>query len=498
MNAFDLAGAAPRPLPKWLPPLGGLLAAGTVALFACRLPLLHTISWGELIASAAACVLEVLLASATTVWAICAISPRAIAPDTRRFALRTSLPVLWIAPLALLIRENSPWAVVMTAMLVASFVKSVGLPQDSGWPEFQDSGIQEPQAQESRIIDPNRNPFSPLESAPPFRRQVFGGGAALCAEAGIGAAFAGYPFTSVVLVSAASAVWTWSYTKIAFPESGRRASSSPSSHAMLIVALAIVISAAALLPYLPHAFGVGGFGVPSRFHARRGFPQGELGGPRSRENTFEASAGPTTEGDPGIVLLPDKLTRTKLVAPAPIIATAPLTGHSSASPLVIPFDGVYWFFKAPDLHPPRTSRQAHGSPELLDIRSTDRRPLSMEARESLGSMIDLSCCSKIQVAIRNADHYPETVSLELVLINTAVPGTPSQSLGTMMVKSTRPWKLYDEPAAPANETLNFVIPAKSSLRRFDEVRIVFRIDAARADAGPKIAIDHLVLVPRGL
>ena len=68
----------------------------------------------------------------------------------------------------------------------------------------------------------------------------------------------------------------------------------------------------------------------------------------------------------------------------------------------------------------------------------------------------------------------------------------------MMVKSTRPWKLYDEPAKPVSETLNFVIPAHASIRRFDEVMVVFRLDAARADAGPKIAIDRFVLVPRGL
>ena len=123
---------------------------------------------------------------------------------------------------------------------------------------------------------------------------------------------------------------------------------------------------------------------------------------------------------------------------------------------------------------------------------------TMEAHEHLGNMLDLDCCSKIQIAIRNADHYPETVSLELVLINASVPGKPSQSLGTMMVKSTRPWKLYDEPAKPVSETLNFVIPTHASIRRFDEVMVVFRLDAARADAGPKIAIDRFVLVPRGL
>ena len=194
---------------------------------------------------------------------------------------------------------------------------------------------------------------------------------------------------------------------------------------------------------------------------------------------------------------PNQLTHTKLVAPAPIIANSPLTAHGAATPLVIPFDGVYWFFKAPDVHPPRSSRQAHGSPEMLNIHSTDRRPLSMEAHDNLGSLIDLNCCSKIQIAIRNADPYSETISLELILIDSSLPGKPSQSLGRVTVKSKRTRNLYEEESS-TRETLNFVIPANPAIRRFDEVKIVFRLDAFRADDGAKIAIDHLVLVPRGL
>jgi hypothetical protein len=48
------------------------------------------------------------------------------------------------------------------------------------------------------------------------------------------------------------------------------------------------------------------------------------------------------------------------------------------------------------------------------------------------------------------------------------------------------------------ETLNFAIPPGASLRHFDEIRIIFRLDRARADAAARIAIDHLVLIPRGL
>ena len=121
----------------------------------------------------------------------------------------------------------------------------------------------------------------------------------------------------------------------------------------------------------------------------------------------------------------------------------------------------------------------------------------MEAHQNLGSRIDLNCCSRIQVAIRNTDRYPETVSLELILTDTSLPKRPSQSLGSIKVRSTRPWGLYgDRPAV--GETLTFEVPARSAINRFDEVTVVFRLDPARADFGAKIGIERFVLVPRGL
>jgi hypothetical protein len=487
VNTFDwVEGSAPSPLLKWLPHIAGLLAAGIVAAFVCRWPLVHSLSPSELIRLAVENVLEVSLTSAVTVWALCAILPRAMGLDARRLIRRTSFAALWLAPFALFVHENSAWATVIAAVLVASLVKSYRLLQDG------------PVLEQSLFLSLERTPFGLTESSPCFRRQAAGAGAALCAQAGAIAAFAGYPLTSAVLVGVSSAVWTWSFTKDAPSDSQPFSSPSRSAlRALLIAALTIAFTAGGLIKYLQHTYGIRGYGVPSRYHSRHAFSPGDQRGPADRQKPAKGSLAPAGEGDSGIILWPKKPAYTKLVAPAPALGNGLRTNHRRADPLVIPFGGVYWFFKAPDAHPPRNSRQAQGSPEVVDIRSTDRRPLSMEAHENFGSMIDMDCCSKIQIGIRNADRYPETVSLELVLINTSLRGKPSQSLGKMMVKSTRPWTLYEE-RPPASETLNFVIPAHPSIRRFDEVMIVFRLDAARADAGPKIAIDRVVLVPRGL
>ena len=483
MTAFDAVSIAPRTLPKWLPPVGGLVAAAIVASIVCRLPFSRSLSFSELIGLAVQSVLEIFLTTAVTVWILCAVSSQTVALEARHLILRTSLNALWFAPLVLFIRENSPWLAATTAVLVPGVVKSARLLRPPGSTEGQDAPL----------LDPRSNAFSLLDSSPGFWRQVCGAGAALSAQTGALAALAGYPFKAALLVGVSSAVWSWPLTG----EDNRTSSASlqSKSRTLLIVSLAIIFTAGALVRFLRPMYGVSRFGFPNfaPYASSRGDRRGEQGRRRLPEDSVAAAA----EGDRGVILLPDTQTHTRLVAPPPVVEDALVPSRGSAKPLEIPFEGVYWFFRAPDVHPPRTSREAHGSPEMLDIRSTDQRPLLMEARENLGSMIDLACCSRIQVAIRNADHYPSTVSLELVLINSTTPGKPSQSLGTAMVTSKHPWKWNDK-SPPANETLNFALPAKPSLRRFDEVRIVFRIDATRAETGPRIAIDRLVLIPRGL
>jgi len=482
-NLLTIRPSEPRSGLKWLPQIGGLLAAGIVSSFACRLPLLHSLSPGEILGSAIACVLEVLSAAAVTVWLLCAIQPQTTALETRRLIQRTSIDALWLAPLALFIRDDSPWAMAMAAVLVASVVKSFrSLHNSSAATDGDESSSQ------------NGVTLSLPQLPSRFWRQVSSAGAALCAQTAAFAALGGYPLTASLLAGASSAVWTWSFTHDSLPDN--RHLSSPSSRKLLTVALAIIFTAASLMRYLPHTFWIRGHGIPSPNHAHQEFAPADRRAEPARAKAFEGSEFPD-KGDLGIILTPDQLTHTKLVAPPPVMGNGLLTSHRITTPLVIPFDGVYWFFKAPDVRPPRRSRQAQGSPEMLDIHSTDRRPLSMEAHDHLGTLIELACCGRIQLTIRNADPYSETVSLELILVNSTLPGKPSQSLGRVMVKSKRTWNI-DGQQPPTHETLNFAIPANPAIHRFDEVKVVFRLDAFRADDGAKIAIDRFVLVPRGL
>ena len=464
--------------------ISALTFAGAIAATACRLPSKRFSSWSELWAAALVRMLAVAIASMGAAWAFSALSPNLSRGSSRRVVLETSLNALWLAPLALFIRENSIWAIATAALAAVLATQSLR--------GFQ-SSLASAGAEESLLFSlrPDTLPLS-FKHAPQISTL-----AALCVQTGILAAFAGNSFSAALLVGIAFAAWTWSYVGDAPISDRQHFRSAAEARSLMLVTLTFLFVMGALFPYLQTSRGYGRFGVSIGNH---GWPPGGTGHHRGQPiqvTSPERSAATASEGDAGIVLLPFTQRVTKLVAPTPLQLTALRTSGRSADPLIIPFNGVYWFFKAPDVQPPKTSRQARASPETVEIRSTDRRPLSIEAHDYLGNLIDLSCCSRIQIAIRNADRYPETVSLELVLVDTSVPNRPSESLGRMMVKSTRPWNIYGKPA-PASETLNFSIPQRASLHRFDEVRIVFRLDRARADAGPKIAIDHFVLVPRGL
>ena len=118
----------------------------------------------------------------------------------------------------------------------------------------------------------------------------------------------------------------------------------------------------------------------------------------------------------------------------------------------------------------------------------------MEARHKLEQPIALDCCSSIQLAIRNADRFPNTITLELVLINNEMPGEPSVTLGRELVLSQP--DLRKDPPVPMAETLTFAVPAVAPLSSFNELKIVFWRDRRRADQSAKVAIDRFILMPR--
>jgi len=125
-----------------------------------------------------------------------------------------------------------------------------------------------------------------------------------------------------------------------------------------------------------------------------------------------------------------------------------------ADPVSIPFYGAYWFFKASEKTLPADAVESRGDPDSMSCKTTDFSPISMEARQNFGSLIDLSCCRAIEVVISNGDRRPGTVAVELILSNTRLRGQPRQSLGILPVNSTQHWFPGDD-RPPVTDVLSF-------------------------------------------
>lgn len=198
-------------------------------------------------------------------------------------------------------------------------------------------------------------------------------------------------------------------------------------------------------------------------------------------------------GYAGVILRPEDEHKAIYLAPPPDwLSHRPNLNRST--PLVIPFTGVYWFFKPPNIQPPRHSFETRGSPAKVSLHSSDRYPLLMEAHQNLGGFMNVNCCAEIQVVISNADPHPETVGLEVRLINTRYRSGRFQSIGGKVIPSKAP----DEatPNAPVQQVLRFQIPHISAIRSFDEIAILFHLDPRRGGKSARIAIERFVVVPR--
>jgi hypothetical protein len=195
---------------------------------------------------------------------------------------------------------------------------------------------------------------------------------------------------------------------------------------------------------------------------------------------------------PGVILWPEVQPVTLIVPPLPSTGAGYAT---PAHPLSIPFGGEYWMYRSLMFkRPPPNSYFQRGTPAHMSFSTTDHWPLQMEAHQKLKQDIDVSCCGKIQIAILNADKFPGTVSLELMLVHTQFSASATEALGSAQVLSTP--NLKADPVAPVPETLDFVVPVDGPLRQFNELQVVFRRTRQRADKSARISIDRFILVPR--
>jgi hypothetical protein len=92
--------------------------------------------------------------------------------------------------------------------------------------------------------------------------------------------------------------------------------------------------------------------------------------------------------------------------------------------------------------------------------------------------------------VRNADPYPGSISLEVILENTSLGDFHWQSLGVLPILSRA------DADNPMLETLSYKIPPHPKIQQFDELTIRFQRASYRATKSAKLAIDRFFLVPR--
>jgi hypothetical protein len=264
-----------------------------------------------------------------------------------------------------------------------------------------------------------------------------------------------------------------------------------------MTAAAFVFTLIALLPYLKVS----------------PFPGGPFRGLRGKPTPLAAGAVPNaqaenSEGYVGIILLPWSDEHKKISLPVKR-EMVPTFSTRLAEPMEIPFDGQYWFFKAPDKQPRPTAKVVKGSTLKTTIRSSDRYPLLMEAHQKLDTPMDLGCCSAMELVVQNGDRREGAIALELWVRKRPDAGSPKTRvnavaaaqaphyLGTAVIPSSEQSPSLRGPATtnPPEEKLRFPVPAAMDGVMFDEITVVVHTAPAGATTGAQVAIRKFVLEP---
>jgi hypothetical protein len=161
---------------------------------------------------------------------------------------------------------------------------------------------------------------------------------------------------------------------------------------------------------------------------------------------------------------------------------------------VIPFDGAYWYLGSSASKPGRDAHVERGSPTDVDIHTTDWRPLIMKAHQQLAYPLDSRCCRELDLAILNADNRPGAIRIAVQLIDSTSSHTQSEALGVRAVRSSMPPE-FSLNRPPTSEVLKYPIPAKSPIRHFNQIEVIFLPSPERSRGGSQIAIRNFQLLP---
>lgn len=299
--------------------------------------------------------------------------------------------------------------------------------------------------------------------------------ASTCVEGAVVASIFRHEITCVVLFFLGIAGIAWSY-RVELKTSGAMKRSSRT--AVFVVGTSVLLLCA-----------VGIFLFASRPHYRV-LAQG--GAPKYGDHIGKKAGGNTEDSYVSVILWPKRPRLAKVVVPPPRLQ--PTTVVRLSRPLVIPFEGAYWYFRSPAKAPGRSAHITRGSPTKISIHSTDWHPLIMEAHQRLSSPIDARCCRKLDLSILNADDRPGIIRIAVELIDSSSSEVRSEDLGVRPVRSSMPPE-FSLNRPPTKEVMRYPIPANPAIRQFDEIEVIFLPSKERSLGGAQIAIRNFQLIP---
>lgn len=215
------------------------------------------------------------------------------------------------------------------------------------------------------------------------------------------------------------------------------------------------------------------------------------GDPEARVRRPPLVAASRTGGDlSGVILTLPVKPREKVLPLPPIQRGGPVT--TATRPVRIEFDGVYWYFQAPDPRPPRGAKVVKGDPMRAQIRSTNTIPIQMEAHQRLPENMSMDLYREIVVTVKDADSVPGLIRVSLLLAGEKT--TQPLLLGARVLEASRTQRGFQSRSA-VEEELHFVVTPAARDRSWSELVVRIEPESARAQAGAHVMVKNFLLEP---
>ena len=343
-------------------------------------------------------------------------------------------------------------------------------------------------------MDPQRDPAAKQSRANLFIESLYlpyvepyGYVIAICLYAGGAALFTHSHHTAALLLAFAASVFAWKKT---MPQSAGLDWSKERKRALLRLAEfaipALLVTAWALLDGVAHRNHLAAVSAAVRADA------GDKDAGDSAGRTQDDKTAVGSSGYESVILWPSL--KKEPVTP-PISVENNLLAPGTKEPLIIHFNGPYWYLQPPNKVPGRRAHLAKGTPLALDIHSSNSIALVMDAHQYLSAPIRISRCREIAVEVANRDNTLGAISVGVLLTDGSSAKNPTLYLGEQPITSAQMGH-FSIKSAPVFETLHFSIPPDAKIQKFNEITVLILPDIEHQFDAPKIAIEQFELFPR--